>query len=103
MLALQKVLCKKQSPRIITNVIYKNFKSCVFREHLKLNLEKPITCQFILNYSRLFFFLTRVKKSTKLRANQASFMNTELQTAMIVISQLRNKYLKCRSERVKRH
>ena len=37
------------------------------------------------------------------RANQASFMNTELHTAIMVISQLRNKFLKCQSERVKRH
>ena len=57
-LAVLKVLCKKQSPKIITNVIYKNFSSSVFREHLKLNLEKHNTCQFILKYSR-FFFLTQ--------------------------------------------
>ena len=37
------------------------------------------------------------------RANQVSFMNTELHTAIMVISQLSNKFVKCRSERVKRH
>ena len=78
-LILLKLSCKKQRPRINSNRNYKNINNSVFREHVKIILEKPNLSEFSLKDFKDSFLLVLnhfipIKKKYA-RANKSSFMN----------------------------
>ena len=98
----------KQKPRVLNYRNYKFFNNTLFRDQV---LNKLRNSNFRKSYKDLKHFketclsvVNRIAplKSRFIRANQASFINKEIQWAVIVRSKLRKKLLKSRSERDKK-
>ena len=99
-----KLYFAKQKPRVLNHLNYKFFNNTLFRDQVLNKLRNSIfqksdkdlkhfkeTCLSVVNRIAPL-------KSSFIRANQASFINKEIQRTVMVRSKLRKQFLKSRSE-----
>ena len=94
----------KQKPRILNYRNYKFFNNTLFRDQVLnklINSNLQISDKGLKHFKETSMSVVNTiapLKSRFIRANQAPFMNKEIQRGVMVRSKLRKKFLKSRSE-----
>ena len=99
-LTVLKIHYKKKKLLVVTNRNYKNFSNESFRTDLLSVMEKYSNISFADFHSKFLYLLGKYAPVQKryIRANQKSFMDKELNQAIMVSSKLRNKFWKLKTE-----
>ena len=87
-------------PKVISYQVYKNFDSSRFSEELLSEIKKlgPLNINIFHNVCiEVLEKYASEKQKYINRANQANFMDSKLNRAIMLRSKLRNKFLKSRS------
>ena len=99
----------KQKPRILNYCNYKFFNNTLFRDqvlHELINSNLQISDKDLKHFKETCLSVVNTiapLKSRFIRANQAPFINKEIQRGVMVRSKLRKKFLKSRSKSGKKH
>ena len=94
----------KQKPRILNYRNYKFFNNTLFRDQVSnklMNSKLEISDKDLKHFKENCLSVVNTiapLKSRFIRANQAPFINKEIQRGVMVRSKLRKKFLKSRSE-----
>ena len=95
-----KMYLPNNQPKVITYRDYKNFDNSHFSEELLYEIKKlgPLNKSISIFHNTCIAVLKKYapEKRKYIRANQANFMDSKLNHAIMLRSKLRNKYLKSR-------
>ena len=97
----------KQQPKIVKYRKYKGFNETKFRSELTnildLNIHESRNIEFFKNIFLKVLNKHAPIKTKYLRANHSPFVTEELSKAFMLRSNLRNQYLKCKSDKRRTH
>ena len=95
-----------QQPKIIKYRNHEGFNETKFRSELTnildLNIHESRTIEFFKNFLKVLNKHAQIKMKY-LRANHSPFVTEELSKAITLRSNLRNQYLKCKSDKRRTH
>ena len=97
-----KTYFKKKAPKIITYRNYKNFSALKFREEIddffsRCNIVSMSSDDFV-NFFMKVLNMHAPLKSKYIRANDSPFMTKALRKAIMLSTNLRNKFYKCKTD-----